>query len=81
MYAEPTLGNITDREKPEDRKEEMAEFDNSKDDEEKGEEQAPIKVFDWMPPNLKPLADAEYDAIVMGTGICLPYSLIPSLPH
>ncbi len=59
----------------------MAEFDNSKEDEEKGEEQAPIKVFDWMPANLKPLADAEYDAIVMGTGIRLAYSFIPSLPH
>ncbi len=46
----------------------MAEFENSKEDEEKGEEEAPVRVFDWMPTGCQPLADGEYDAIVMGTG-------------
>ena len=57
----------------------MAEFENSKEDEEKGEEEAPVRVFDWMPTGCQPLADGEYDAIVMGTGTrwfhhCLLYS-------
>lgn len=45
----------------------MAEFlgDNG---EEKGEEGKQL-VFDWMPEGCEALADGEYDAIVMGTGL------------
>jgi hypothetical protein len=37
-----------------------------------GEEEEDVKVvknFDWMPPKCEPLADGEYDAIIMGTGL------------
>ena len=27
------------------------------------------KVFDWMPEGCQPLADGEYDAIILGTGL------------
>lgn len=27
------------------------------------------KTFDWMPAGCEPLADGEYDAIIMGTGL------------
>ncbi len=30
---------------------------------------APAKHFDWMPEGCVPLADGEYDAIIMGTGL------------
>jgi Rab GDP dissociation inhibitor len=34
------------------------------------EEESPApKVFDWMPAGCEPLADGEYDAIIMGTGL------------
>ena len=32
-----------------------------------GEEEGP--TFDWLPEGCKPLADGEYDVIVMGTGM------------
>jgi len=31
-----------------------------------GEPAAP--TFDWMPAGMKPMADGEYDVVVMGTG-------------
>lgn len=46
----------------------MADFDNGKENDEKVEEEAPVRVFDWMPVGCQALADGEYDAIVMGTG-------------
>lgn len=35
--------------------------------EEEGQPKAP--TFDWLPEGMEPLADGEYDAIVMGTGL------------
>ena len=29
----------------------------------------PAQTFDWLPEGFKPLADGEYDAIIMGTGL------------
>ena len=52
----------------------MSEFKDEGKDEGKGEDeyeeekQAP-KVFDWMPAGCEALADGEYDAIIMGTGL------------
>ena len=43
----------------------MADFKDSKEDE-KGEEKL---SFAWLPAGVKPMADGEYDAIVMGTGL------------
>lgn len=34
-----------------------------------GEEKAPVRDFAWMPAGCEPLADGEYDAIIMGTGL------------
>ena len=28
-----------------------------------------MKTFDWLPEGMEPLADGEYDAIVLGTGL------------
>lgn len=49
----------------------MAEFEEGKlSPEDDGEEKAPPpKVFDWMPAGCEALADGEYDAIIMGTGL------------
>ena len=55
----------------------MSEFkENSKDQEEDGknsndgEEEKEVKrEFSWMPAGCEPLADGEYDAIIMGTGL------------
>jgi hypothetical protein len=33
------------------------------------EQAVPVRNFDWMPEGCVPLADGEYDAIVMGTGL------------
>jgi len=33
------------------------------------EEGADKKTFDWLPEGMEPLADGEYDAIIMGTGL------------
>ncbi|EJK47581.1 hypothetical protein THAOC_33689, partial [Thalassiosira oceanica] len=33
------------------------------------EEGAEKKTFDWLPEGMEPLADGEYDAIIMGTGL------------
>lgn len=41
---------------------------NSKEDDHEGGG-APPKTFDWMPAGCEPLADGEYDAIIMGTGL------------
>ena len=41
----------------------------NKDEEELSEEKEEIKHFDWMPEGCVPLADGEYDAIIMGTGL------------
>jgi Rab GDP dissociation inhibitor len=27
------------------------------------------QTFDWLPEGMEPLADGEYDAIIMGTGL------------
>ena len=49
----------------------MSKFDDSdaKHADEDEEQVAPVKHFDWMPEGCVPLADGEYDAIVMGTGL------------
>jgi Rab GDP dissociation inhibitor len=39
------------------------------DDNEDGEEVQAKKEFSWMPSGCEPLADGEYDAIVLGTGL------------
>ncbi len=36
---------------------------------EDGNETRPKKIFDWMPAGCSPLADGEYDAIILGTGL------------
>lgn len=53
----------------------MASMDDSKNDEEK----AP--AFDWLPRGCKPMADGEYDAIVMGTGLkeCIMSGLLSTM--
>eukprot|EP01038_Epipyxis_sp_PR26KG_P004247 gene4247-6026_t len=33
------------------------------------DEKVEVKTFTWMPPNCIPLADGEYDAIILGTGL------------
>ena len=45
-------------------KAEMDEKDDGKDDHE-----GKTPEFAWMPPGCIPLADGEYDAIIMGTGL------------
>lgn len=40
----------------------------SPDDDGDDEGKSAPKVFDWMPAGCQPLADGEYDAIIMGTG-------------
>jgi len=32
-------------------------------------EEAPKPTFDWLPEGMEPLADGEYDAIILGTGL------------
>ncbi len=38
-------------------------------DEEENEKPTEVKVFDWMPSGCVALADGEYDAIILGTGL------------
>ncbi len=45
------------------------EEDNSKHADDEDEPSEPVKDFSWMPAGHVPLADGEYDAIVMGTGL------------
>jgi len=46
----------------------MSEFNEGKDQEEI--DQGTVKpLFDWLPENCEALADGEYDAIIMGTGL------------
>lgn len=49
----------------------MSEFkENTLAPDDDGEEKAPPpKVFDWMPTGCEALADGEYDAIILGTGL------------
>jgi hypothetical protein len=46
----------------------MADFNEGK-NEEGTDENAVKRVFDWLPDNCEALADGEYDAIIMGTGL------------
>ena len=50
----------------------MSKEDDSKEsykNDEDEESAPPVLNFDWMPEGCVPLADGEYDAIVMGTGL------------
>ena len=47
-------------------KSEGKDYDDDNDD---GNHERPKKNFDWMPAGCEPLADGEYDAIVLGTGL------------
>jgi hypothetical protein len=50
-------------------KHEENEKDGGKSYEDDEEQAPPPRNFDWMPAGCTALADGEYDAIVMGTGL------------
>ena len=52
--------------------------DDSKDD---SDEEPKAPTFEWMPAGCEPMADGEYDAIVMGTGLkeCIMSGLLSKL--
>jgi hypothetical protein len=47
----------------------MSEGKDAYDENEDGNETRPKKTFEWMPAGCEPLADGEYDAIILGTGL------------
>ena len=47
----------------------MADEENAKEQEQGEEQEEQGPKFDWLPEGTVPLADGEYDAIVLGTGL------------